>query len=120
MDKVRSNWDQYIYLVSEDTTLDKTLGVSANVGSEIMRYLSLLIDRYNSLLDIFGMPPVQCELEDQYLCNIYTSPLDTDCPSRRFSRAVALDTIYARPSTRVSAIFRCSSLHSERSPGGMA
>ena len=54
MDKVHSDWDQYTYLVSEDTNPNDTLHVPANVGNEAMRYLSFLIDRYDSLPDIIA------------------------------------------------------------------
>ncbi|CAD6585711.1 MAG: hypothetical protein ASARMPREDX12_002099 [Alectoria sarmentosa] len=54
MDKVHSDWDQYTYLVSEDTSPNDTLHVPANVGNEAMRYLSFLIDRYDSLPDIIA------------------------------------------------------------------
>lgn len=54
MDKVHSDWIQYTYLVSEDTNPNKTLHVPANFGNEAMRYLSFLIDRYDSLPDIIA------------------------------------------------------------------
>ena len=54
MKDVHPAWMQYPYIVTEDTKVDSTLFVPANKGNEAMRYLSFIIDNYDSLPDIIA------------------------------------------------------------------
>ena len=54
MEDVHPDWIQYPYLVTEDTDPNSTLTVPANKGNEAMRYLSFIIDNYDSLPDIIA------------------------------------------------------------------
>lgn len=52
--KVRSDWTPYLYIVTTDTNPNATLHVPANNGNETMRYLSFIIDTYDSLPDFIA------------------------------------------------------------------
>lgn len=54
MEDVQPDWIQYPYIVTEDTNPNSTLSVPANNGNEAMRYLSFIIDNYDSLPDIIA------------------------------------------------------------------
>ena len=54
MEQVPEDWVQYLYLIDEDTNPNHTLSVPANKGNEAMRYLSFIIDNYDSLPDIMA------------------------------------------------------------------
>ena len=54
MEDVRSDWTQYLYIVTEDVNSNGTLSVPADRGNEAMRYLSFIIDNYDSLPDIIA------------------------------------------------------------------
>lgn len=52
MEDVSPDWTKYPYIVTEDTNSNSTLFVPENKGNEAMRYLSFIIDNYDSLPDI--------------------------------------------------------------------
>lgn len=54
MDDVHEDWIRYPYLITEELTPNSTLTVPANKGNEAMRYLSFIIDNYDSLPDIIA------------------------------------------------------------------
>ena len=54
MEHVPSDWVPYLYIVDEDTNPNNTLSVPINKGNEAMRYLSFIIDNYDSLPDIIA------------------------------------------------------------------
>lgn len=55
MEDVHSEeWTRYTYIASEDTNPNNTLHVPANKGNEVMRYLSFIIDNYDSLPNIIA------------------------------------------------------------------
>ena len=54
MKDVHPDWIQYQYIGTEDTNPNSNLSVPENKGNEAMRYLSFIIDNYDSLPDIIA------------------------------------------------------------------
>lgn len=54
IEDVEPDWIQYPYIFSENFNANSTLSVPANNGNEAMRYLTFIIDNYDSLPDIIA------------------------------------------------------------------
>ena len=54
MKDVEPDWIQYPYILSENDNPNSTLTVPANTGNEAMRYLTFIIDNYDSLPDFIA------------------------------------------------------------------
>lgn len=54
MEDVKPDWIKYPYILSENFNPNSTLSVPANNGNEAMRYLSFIIDNYDSLPDFIA------------------------------------------------------------------
>lgn len=54
MDSVQEDWIRYPYIITEEFAPNNTLPVPANKGNEAMRYLSFIIDNYDTLPDFIA------------------------------------------------------------------